>query len=396
MLRDKNVMRQPDVHEKQDDNRIKTSAHVAESFGKIAVAITGICFLTGLIITNLYLLRWGIVDFSIVKTKYVLTGAIFFFVNGFLYLPLFFVTSLLPSLFKKSGYSIFKRIIICLAISILVFFLSFVVFWLLLVPIVNKDYSPFSEFYVINWEDIWPFAALYPTLLLSHIFFVTGIKRRFLLREIFLFTFSTAWIVNLTLFASLIYPRINPQFGGGRPLKATFLLNENVNKVLPMGLKIRGSPTLAEWALIHERENEYIIAAFNDSSRTINIITLSKMLTYGFVLDERRLYESTTESIKAGAIYTAGPTTWRILISMSEAGFSIDDMNKQTQLLESDISNFLLVKWRIETALRKGENMGDVMEGLVKSNANWKGMAEYIFEYIFLTKVQEAPSDEGK
>jgi hypothetical protein len=383
---------------KRPDSLIRETARLAESAGKITVVLTGICFLVGLIITNLYLLRWGIVDFSIVKIKYILTGAVFLVVNGLLYLFLWSTIDVFQKMFRRNLGSILTAVVFGLLRLIGVVLLSFALGVFLIVWLINKDYSPFSLFYTVEWQDLWPFLALCPTLLLTHALFATSIRKRqrFARLEVTIFglILPLAWLFNLTLFAHELYPSINPQFGGGRPLKATFLLDGKLNKSLPAGLRIPDTPALAEWALVHERENEYIAAAFNDSSRTINIMTLPKALTHGFFLDEKRLYESTTESIKAGAIYTAGPGTWRILLKMDEVGFSIADMSRASQLLSNDITNFLLVRRRLESAILQKENLSNVMEQLVISNPEWKTMAQYILAYLIEAKILDSTSTE--
>ena len=46
-----------------------------EFFTKLVVGITGVCYALGLLTTNLYLTRFGLTDFSVLRPKSVFTGA---------------------------------------------------------------------------------------------------------------------------------------------------------------------------------------------------------------------------------------------------------------------------------------------------------------------------------
>ena len=140
-----------------------------ELVSKVVVAATGGCFLAGLISTNIYLLRWGIVDFSIVKTKFVLTGAVFFIIHGFLYIPIRALWSIIQMSFEPGRPVSWRKALIGLLLTLMLLAVTLVIAWLLAVSLINKDYSPFSQLIVIDWPSLWPFAVLYPTLV-SHTF----------------------------------------------------------------------------------------------------------------------------------------------------------------------------------------------------------------------------------
>jgi len=366
-------------------NQISKAATIIESAGKVIVGITGISFLSGIIITNLYLLKWGIVDFTIVKTKYMLTGAVFLIAHGFLYVLFLVVLQPFVAFLTSHRRITLRRLANGLILTVVVVISALVVTWILAVGLLNKNFSPFSQLIVIEWFSLWPFLALYPTLIVSHLIFSTGFHL-LVPKPVLVFVLSVAWLVNLMLFSEEIYPKVNPQFGGGRPLKAAFLLQNEILAVLPAGLRHTDNANVAEWTLIHERSEEYIVAAFNDVSRHLNIITLPKSQTAGFILDEEHLYERAVEDAKDGAVFSAKTETWDIILRTHDAGISIRDISKLTQLLENDIYNFLLIKNRLELAVESGERLPSVVEELVKTNDDWSSAVHYILSYILADK----------
>ena len=70
---------QPHLEEKKEVGGLKSVAETCEYMSKVGASVLAFLYLLGLITENLYLGSIGISDFSILETRYVMTGALNFF-----------------------------------------------------------------------------------------------------------------------------------------------------------------------------------------------------------------------------------------------------------------------------------------------------------------------------
>jgi hypothetical protein len=81
-------------------------------FNQYVVGITLLCYVTGFVITNLYLGSLGVVSFDVLRVKYILTGLLFAIFIGAIAFPLYGLLHILRSHQERSIVSLIGRAVI--------------------------------------------------------------------------------------------------------------------------------------------------------------------------------------------------------------------------------------------------------------------------------------------
>ncbi len=102
-------------------------ARLLPNLSSYAVGITLVCYLTGFVITNLYLGSFGIVNLDLLRARYILTGFLFLLFLGAI---IFLVLGLIRTLYQSeqtSIWSIIFRVIFHSIQNIAILFIAIVV-----------------------------------------------------------------------------------------------------------------------------------------------------------------------------------------------------------------------------------------------------------------------------
>lgn len=249
-----------------------------EKIGRIAASATVVAYILGLLIVNVYLYQIGVTDFSVLRTRFILTG--FLATLPLMALALLVSTSALAVVaFVKHQRTARNRRrwrsrLTRTALSELILVLSywtFVIYWL-----ASSDIKFRSELF--GQED-----ATYELIVLVILLFLSAssnlvdstvyvteegeydprlwpLRRRgasigaLLPAGILLF-------VYIDIFASTFYPIIPEQFGGGRPKEAHIVLSEQstaLGTALGFGPATDG-PMTRRVDLLWETEHMYVV-----------------------------------------------------------------------------------------------------------------------------------------
>lgn len=261
---------------------------VIETLGKLSLLIGALCFICGILVTNIYLRQFGFSEFSLLRTRFILTGAILIFpftvLVGMCW-AFFLLTSqhkrtvaLLP-LPNPKGYrrpvrtaSLFLILVVC-ELGFLSLFYEFylgmnarnigtaLIGVVIAVALAPLGFLSFFDLLVIqavlSKSEINIATLQVPEVNPSEwVVRSPGIINLFSMSVFNVF----ALMGYLTTFATAIYPRIPEQVGGGQPKIVQFVLyDDRVPDGMAAGLEVNGLRS-SPLPLLWESESMYLVS----------------------------------------------------------------------------------------------------------------------------------------
>ena len=259
-----------------------------EQVGKFIAGLAIALYILGLLSVNGYLLGLGVSDFSLVRARFIYTGALEILTLAFGYfLPIVtyrkvrHIYRTVPTPFRSWRLHLFAPIFIASSIIIPVSFIA-------LALSVGTDNLKASElfygFYIVSAGLI---AGILATKSLDRIE-ETRHQEAFNRNTAMAIEIVSLWAIGVLyagVFMYLAYPRIPVQFGGGRPQDTRLLLTqEALDGAKELGLPIAGTSRLTDQVkLMYEGSDSYVIRLDNGS-----IVQLKRNLVAGSLTEEDR------------------------------------------------------------------------------------------------------------
>lgn len=266
-----------------------TLAQAVESFGKVLIVVGALCYVCGLLVVNIYLRQFGFSEFSLLRTRFVLTGAIllvpFVATLGIIWIltALLLPANRLFSLLDVAGLRRveFKPSIKNLSLFLFMLFtvVAFLhVYFQFVLGMSRSDYSSVLTL-ALTSGILAPICILFLIVSVLRRSQVSGsgaksarLSTPELESQLWviqpssvggIFVQSTlcflALFAHLTIFATLIYPRIPEQVGGGQPkIVQLVLFPDNVAVAESAGLEISNFRT-TPIPLLWESESAYLV-----------------------------------------------------------------------------------------------------------------------------------------
>jgi hypothetical protein len=269
---------------------------------KLVASVGALCYAAGYIIASVNSQQWAIGNLSLLNARYVGVGLCFF-----LLLALTLVSTHYSSHWSLSqdgkilpGFVLMKRIG-----SMLLYYIVLVVISLAVIAVLSTGplWGP-ETFQILNqvWAIIW--SQAFSFLIGWHlVLLMAGLTLSALLSRRFSFTLfgipETFWlrgavivllILAIKTYAFVIYPQINPAFGGGQILDVKLLINESkivaAGQLLPMESDPKTGKALP-WSksvgLLDQNEKLFYLLVPNEKGAYERGIQISKELVDGVV-----------------------------------------------------------------------------------------------------------------
>lgn len=220
--------------------------------------IIGILYVCGIIITNLYLGRFGISNISPVRIQYILVGfdfIMFLFLPGLVIGSLFITKIMKKSVGKDKKSKIFSFIrnltFIALAINLLIFVQTLLIYALI----------PSPRIYLKTMLKIYSFVPWLMGLFVFYMSLFTLFKFRnmnktehlkiWFFPNIAIFFFSIVFLVNG--YSLLIHPMVHPAFAGGKPINGDILISEEgISMLSSLKMELDENKYLRDVKIIYE------------------------------------------------------------------------------------------------------------------------------------------------
>jgi hypothetical protein len=204
---------------------------VAERAIKILVALLGVCYALGLLVSNQYLIGLGVSDFSSVRPKYIFTGLWTLLLLLFATAPVFWSSVALISL-KNTGFSAYRRIGFIVTMGILVGGVTSAVSFAGLLYLLQFDVSSKTLGRGHLIESLVFLEIVCSVIACIARFFAlnskTETKPAFMLYSYYLSLLILCFGAALSthIIATRMYGQIPPGLGGGAPVYGQVLLND--------------------------------------------------------------------------------------------------------------------------------------------------------------------------
>lgn len=189
----------------QSENIVKTmSSDQVEKVVKASVLVIALIYSVGLIETNMYLMRFGISDFSSLKPRYILTGAWVLWILALVAGPAYFVTIQ----FRERRYVVGCLLLLGYYTMSLLLWVATAVVWRL--P---------NRFELLGFLGILALCSFIPITIAQ-----LGLKRHTAQLTIVIFI---SLLMFLHVIAVNIYAIVPDAWGGGKPMLATLTFNRD-------------------------------------------------------------------------------------------------------------------------------------------------------------------------
>jgi len=288
-----------------------------EKFSKFSFLIAIILYIIGLIITNIYLSRFGIYDISLLQVQYILTGFVFLifflapilgilfpFIIIFKFSKPFFInndkrTSIIIVVFlSKLLLAILFSVTICLTLGLL--------FSFLLSTTVDRD----SLNCLLNIRAIlFFFISLSLGLIiiiyvahsknyLSKKFGKNMLKYNIILGNVIICVFAIFCFISiLTLYPIGIHSHVHNAFSGGKPISAYLLISQNdISVIKSLGLSLDSKNYVLDTKIIHQTHSLiYLLPEKKDLGQTYSI-AIPKEIVKGIIFFPDRIENSYKEN----------------------------------------------------------------------------------------------------
>lgn len=261
---------------------------VIETLGKLSLLVGALCFVCGILITNIYLRQFGFSEFSLLRTRFILTGAILIFpfavLVGMCWIFVFLTSkhqrpvALLPMVNPSGHRRPIRTLLLFLALVVyalgfLILFYSYLLGMNIRDPGVIVFLAPLlavaASLGILNFLDLLVIQAVLSKNEINVAKFqVPNITpSEWVVRSpgvVNLFSMSifnlVALMAYLTTFATAIYPRIPEQVGGGQPKIVQFVLYEDrVSDGIAAGLEVKGLRS-SPLPLLWESDSMYLVS----------------------------------------------------------------------------------------------------------------------------------------
>ena len=207
------------MQEKHSDNSARVE--LLRQISSVFLGIAGLCFVIGLLIVNIRLVRYGIYSSGFIRTEYILVGAFCIFILAFMRVAMSFGISIA----KNAWDALLKRSYV-LASAKLILSIPF----LILMPIFALLFLCSFNLDLLSW-NIWVMLGIlfignhYMDELYSGLLSIGDHVKKSSDQEngannrtsqlIDIFLPLLYLIIWLTLYANYVYPNISPAMGGG-------------------------------------------------------------------------------------------------------------------------------------------------------------------------------------
>lgn len=245
-----------------EDNDRNTSKDFLKYIGQPTIFF----YVIGLIITNIYFCRFGILDLSLLRIRYILTGTTFLLVSV-IPIVLLLGSSCLGLMARRiAKINIYSSVGVFILIA-MAFNVGLLIISLWLPDILGMPYKPLPLSYLQVFEIYsetkgFLFFCLALLCYLGKEITANFSSERKLFLKSYLFVLGTCCVVLIALsiihYTTYIYPNIKMWFGGGKPRKVEmFIKEEGFDVVDKFELLRKGN--ILEGQLIHEDSNNYFL-----------------------------------------------------------------------------------------------------------------------------------------
>jgi hypothetical protein len=254
----------------QTDSRLSFK-DVVDAGSKAIIGVATACFATGLLIVNIWLSRHGVYSSEFVRTEYVLVGAAFISLVIFAGFGLeYFIAGIKYCAWLWKQGRRFKSAFSTIAAG----------FGLIGVPILlmrilsdgRLDFGHWKIWFVVPILVLAYFSARESILFVSKFWTQAttpggvGDSKKLLLHiDDWLFFVFPCLLASVSLYASLVYPEISPQFGGGHKDRVILVLTSNGREISGnTGLPTQPDKTIGPVILLTESDKDFSVARLDE------------------------------------------------------------------------------------------------------------------------------------
>jgi hypothetical protein len=244
-------MANPSIPSATQDTNIESqpsSFQTLEAAGKVLAMVVGFLYISGLLMVNLYLLRFGASDFSILRTRYALSGMIVL-ITFLVFAASGIYAAYSETLGRES--QVIRSLLVGLPVAAYAV-LTFVV------PLPGSTQSS---------RAIYLRAALISTLIYAASSWVAHLRSKRLSDPDYRPVFGIAgllifgFLIVLPVATYEVYPRIPAQFGGGRSVRARVAIaDDDQDQLISLGVALSPDTKISfPLDIIHDGESFLVL-----------------------------------------------------------------------------------------------------------------------------------------
>ncbi len=270
-----------DVPSKQ--SKIEIATLFAKAVAAVFSAIIGsaaIFYVIGFVIVNLYLASLGIRNLEFRKPEYLSAGISFLLANS---LPIF-VTGALEKVYYNTIFIFKKSEYIKEILSIVLIIFIFIAVEMFFLKIITEPEIVLKAGPAVTLK----FLADYKIYMITLFFFVIYAKlfylKNFRVNNNYVLAFSSYLIVNLLFllvtWSLTVYPRVQPAFGGGQPVKIQLLAkNQEAVKIFKSsGIPFEDNLKTINLKLVDENDNSIIVLSTSSGAIKLDRALISSIV----------------------------------------------------------------------------------------------------------------------